>query len=175
MAAPPSPTPTATAAETPSAAEVEPELTPAAEGEPPSLLTLIDGSTRPNVAAALRLAEEGRTLIEHQAYELALDRLERALAVDPANAYGYYFLARLHYLKRGYDQAIAFADKAALLNARADQAWTARAYSLQGAVFEEVGRYPDARAAYQRALAADPRNLAAQTGLARLGGNADAP
>jgi Flp pilus assembly protein TadD len=41
---------------------------------------------------------------------------------------------------------------------------------LQGAVFEQVGRYPDARKAYQQALGADPQNSAARVALARLGG-----
>ncbi len=157
--------------------EEEPETGPMSEdpagelpAEPPSLLTRIDAQTPPNVAAAVRLVEEGRALLEQQSYDRALDRLERALVIDPSNAYSYYFLARLHFEQRAYDQAIAFADKSAVLSARADRLWAARAYVLQGAVFEQAGRYVDARAAYRRALAADPRSLAAQVGVTRLGG-----
>ncbi len=101
-------------------------------------------------------------------YDQALDRFERAVSIDPVNPYGYYFLARLHYLKKNYDQAVAFTSRAAALVPRTDTAWLARIYSLQGAVFEDAGRYPDARKAYQRAVDADPNNLAARVGVARL-------
>jgi len=62
-----------------------------------------------------------------------------------------------------------------VLSTRTDPGLAARAYSLQGAVYEEVGRYPDARAAYRKALSADAQNLAARVGIARLGGEATAP
>jgi tetratricopeptide (TPR) repeat protein len=136
--------------------------------EPESLLTHIGPGTPPNVAAALRLIEDARQQMQQGAYDAALDRLERAVAIDPTNAYGYYFLARVHFLKKNYDQAIAFASRAASLSTRADRLSLGRIRSLQGAVFEEVGRYPDARKAYQQALEADPDNLSAQVGLTRL-------
>lgn len=138
--------------------------------EPESLVTHIGPGTAPNTAAALRLIEDGRQQIAKGAYDAALDRLERAVAIDPSNAYGYYFLARVHFLKKDYDQAIAFASRAAALNPRSDRPSLSRIYSLQGAVFEEVGRYPDARKAYQQAVGADPNNLAARVGVARLSG-----
>jgi hypothetical protein len=160
------PPPEATPAETPT-----PTPTPAAGAslaEPESLLTRIGPGTPPNVAAALRLIEDARQQMEQGAYDAALDRLERAVAIDPTSAYGYYFLARVHFLKKNYDQAIAFASRAASLSAHADRACLGRIRSLEGAVFEEVGRYPDARKAYQQALEADPDNLSAQVGLTRL-------
>ncbi|HUI24836.1 MAG TPA: tetratricopeptide repeat protein [Candidatus Kryptonia bacterium] len=170
-------TATPTAAETPSptATLTPPPLAAQTFVEAPSLVEKINGSTPPNVAAALRLVEDGRALLAQQAYERALDRFERALAIDPSNAYGYYYLARLHFEQRSYDQAIAFADKSAVLSARDDKTLSARAYALQGTVFEQVGRFPDARTAYRRALAADGNNVAAQAGMARLGGNGTSP
>jgi len=140
------------------------------KGEPEPLLAQISTSTPPNVAAALRLIEDSRQQIRQGAYDAALDRLERAVAIDPTNAYGYYFLAQVHFLKKDYDQAVAFASRAASLGRRADPVSQGRIYGLQGAVFEQVGRYPDARKAYQEALLADPNNLAARDGLSRLGG-----
>jgi tetratricopeptide (TPR) repeat protein len=106
--------------------------------------------------------------MQQGAYDAALDRFERAVAIDPTSAYGYYFLARVHFLRKSYDQAIAFASRAASLTARTDRIWLGRIRSLEAAVFEEVGRYPDARKAYQQALEADPDNLSAQVGIARL-------
>jgi hypothetical protein len=150
------PTPTATA-------EVE-----ATAPEPESLLKVIGPGTPPNVAAALRLTEDGRQQMQQGAYDAALDRFERAVAIDPTNAYGYYFLALVHLLKKDYDQTIAFASRAASLSAHTDRVYLGRIRSLEGAAFEEVGRYPDARKAYQQAVEADPNNLAAQVGLTRL-------
>jgi predicted negative regulator of RcsB-dependent stress response len=140
----------------------------AASAEPESLLGLINRTTPPNVAAALRLIEEGRQHVRQGHVDQALDRFERAVAIDPTNAYGYYFLAQLHYLNKNYDQAIAFASRAAVLSARVDPTWLARVYSLEGAAFEDVGRYPDARKAYEKAVQADPNNLAGRVGVARL-------
>jgi Flp pilus assembly protein TadD len=162
------PAPEVTPAETPSPTPTTTPEVGATLAEPESLLTHIGPGTPPNVAAALRLIEDARQQMQQGAYDAALDRLERAVAIDPTNAYGYYFLARVHFLKKNYDQAIAFASRAASLSARADRLSLGRIRSLQGAVFEEVGRYPDARKAYQQALEADPDNLSAQVGLTRL-------
>lgn len=131
-------------------------------------LPKISAGTPPNVAAALRLVEDGREQMRQQRYDRALERFERAVAIDPTTPYGYYFLAQVHYLKKDYDQAIAFANRAAGLGARADKTFIGRVYSLQGTVYEEVGRYPDARKAYEKAIRSDPDNLAAQVGVARL-------
>lgn len=156
---------------TPGSAETAP---PSGQGtasasEPEPLLAQISATTAPHVAAALRLIEDARRQMRQSAYDAALDRLERAVAIDPTNAYGYYFLAQVHFLKKNYDQAVAFASRAASLGGRADPISQGRIYGLQGAVFEQVGRYPDARKAYQDAIAADPNNVAARVGLGRLG------
>lgn len=147
--------------------------TPAEEGsaasEDESLLAKIGPKTAPNVAAAFRLIDDGRQKMNQHSYDNALDRLERAVAIDPTNPYGYYYLAQVHYQRKHYDQAIAFANRAAGLSARADRVFVGRIYALQGAVFEEVGRYPDARKAYEKAVRSDPNNLAARVGVARLG------
>jgi Flp pilus assembly protein TadD len=97
-----------------------------------------------------------------------LETLERAISVDPSNAYAYYFLAELHFRNKSYGQAIAFADRAALLSARLNGTWLTRSYSLQGQALEAAGRSADARAAYRRALLADRRNQTAQMGLDRV-------
>jgi predicted negative regulator of RcsB-dependent stress response len=136
--------------------------------QPESMLTHISSTTPPNVAAALRLIEDGRQQMDQGRYDRALDRFERAVAVDPANAYGYYFLAQLHFQTKKYDQAVAFASRAVVLSARSDRVLMGRSYGLEGAAYEAVGRYPDARKAYEKAVEADPNNLAARVGIARL-------
>jgi len=134
----------------------------------PSLEPQIKAAKAPNVAAALRLVDQGRILIDQQQYEQALVQLQRAVSIDPSSFYGYYFLAKAHQATRDYSQGIAFANRATALGAQAERVWLARAYTLQGEIFEEVGRFPDARIAYQRAVDADPTNLEAYVGKARL-------
>jgi len=165
----PLPTPTATPT-----AEIADEL-PVAAYVPPrseSLGPLIASAAAPNIAAALRLVEQGRQQLDNRNYETALDVLERAVAIDPANVHGYYYLAAVHFERESYSQAIAFANRAAVLADRGDAAWAGRTHALQGAVFEKVGRYADARSAYSRAVEIDPGNVGARVGLARLGGAA---
>jgi hypothetical protein len=158
-----SPTPEQLAALPPPVAPGEAPAT-----QPESLLTHIGPTTPPNVAAALRLIEDGRQQMNQERYDHALDRFERALAIDPSNAYGYYFLALLHFETKKYDQAVAFASRAVVLSARTDRVLMGRSYGLEGEAYEAVGRYADARKAYEKAVEADPNNLAARVGVARL-------
>jgi tetratricopeptide (TPR) repeat protein len=134
----------------------------------PSPLATIDAATPPQVAAATRLANEGRTRLSAGEDDAALEALERAISVDPSNAYAYYFLAELHFRQKSYAQAIAFADRAALLSARLRGTWLTRAYGLQGQALEAEGRLTDARSAYRRALLADGGNETARMGLVRV-------
>jgi tetratricopeptide (TPR) repeat protein len=143
--------------------------------EPPTLADTIDASTAPNVAAATRLVDAGRAQMAAGDDGAALEQLERAIAIDPANAYAYYYLAELHFSHHTYDQAIAFADRAANLSDTRAPEWASRAYTLQGNAFEAVGRFGDAHDAYAHALEAAPGNQAAQVGLARVGGAAAPP
>jgi hypothetical protein len=156
------------------AAAAPPGGSPAPGGElapaTPSPLASIGPGAAPNVAAATRLADAARERLAIGDDAAALEQLERAIAVDPNNAYAYFFLAQLHFRTRNYDQAIAFADRAATLSAGASPEWTSRAWCLQGNAFEAAGRFADARQAYLRAVRAAPNNIAAAVGLARIGG-----
>jgi tetratricopeptide (TPR) repeat protein len=143
--------------------------------EAPALDYTIDANTAPNVAAATRLVTAGRTRMQAGDYVGALDQFERAIVIDPGNSYAYYYLAELHFVHHTYDQAIAFADRAASLSAARAPEWASRAYTLQGNAFEAIGRFADARGAYARAIQAAPGNLAAQVGLARVGAPAPQP
>jgi tetratricopeptide (TPR) repeat protein len=105
----------------------------------------------------------------------AVELLERAVAVDPQNPYAYYFLAEAHLQRGAYDQAATFAERAALLSARASNHWLCRSYGLQGRILEKAGAFTAARQAYQRALEADPRDATAHAGLARVGNPGGAP
>ncbi len=161
----PTPKPTGTKAN----AEIHP--TPevvAAIPRSESLLPRIKPETPGNQAAALHLVDEGRQLIDQKRYDQAGERLERAVSIDPTNAYGYYYLAQLKYLRKDYSQAVAFAQRSVALSSRLDRGWQSRANTLQAEIFEEVGRYRDARAAYTKAMQLDPTNLSARVGAARV-------
>jgi tetratricopeptide (TPR) repeat protein len=138
-------------------------------GTLPSPLASIDRSTPPQVAAATRLTEEGRVQLESGDSDAALERFERAIAIDPTNLYAYYFLGEVHLQRGNYEQAITFADRAVALSTNGDHAWLARACALQGQVYEAAGRFADARDAYQRALQANPGEPSAVAGLGRVG------
>ncbi len=152
------------------------QLPPAAEEQPsapkpPTILASITKETPPQEAASLRLADQGRELFERGDLEGALDRLEKAVRVDPNDPHGYYWLAQVHFRRDRYDQALAFADKAALLFSRSSPPWASQAYVFKGFVFEKIGRYADAREAYRSALQVEPENAAAMSGLSRVGGS----
>lgn len=138
------------------------------DGSQASLAPQIQAAKAPNIAAALRMVDEGRVLINQQRYDQAMGRLQRAVSIDPSSFYGYYYLAKAHRETQDYSQAVAFANRATALGAKEDRVWVGRAYTLQGEIFEQVGRYPDARTAYQRAVDADPTNLTAYVGKTRL-------
>jgi Flp pilus assembly protein TadD len=136
--------------------------------EPTTLEHTIGATTAPNVAAATRLVDDGRVRMAAGDFGGALECFERGIAIDSGNPYAYYYLAELHLRHHTYDQAIAFADRAANLSQTRAPEWASRAYTLQGNAFEASGRFADARSAYQRAIQAAPGNLAAQVGLARV-------
>lgn len=154
--------------ETPAATD-DPEPPPAPSWATESLDGRIASAGAPNVTAALRLVERGRELLDAGDREGALDSLERAVSIDPNNAFGYYFLARLYYERHSHNQAMGFANRAAILVDSSDAAWAGRTFALQGTIFEAVARYSEARDAYGRALDVDPRNVTARVGLNRLG------
>jgi len=161
--------PAAINAAAPGAASAAPLAAAAFPLEAPSPLASVGVATPPNIAAATRLAEAARIRLAAGDDAAALEQLERAIAIDSGNPYAYFFLAMLHLRHRTYDQAIAFADRAASLSEPGAPAWASRAYALQGNAFESVGRFSDARNAYTRAVGAAPNNLSALAGLARTG------
>jgi tetratricopeptide (TPR) repeat protein len=148
----------------------EPSSNEAAAPEPESLVPMITPTTPPHVAAAIRLVQSAREELASGDTDAALESLERAITVDPNNPYAYYFLAETYFARGTYDQAVVFADKAALLSARVDPSWLSRSYCLQGRIFEASGRFADARASYTQALETDEHNRPAWEGLSRVGG-----
>jgi hypothetical protein len=76
-----------------------------------SLLTAITRATPPRRAAALRLAETGRTSLQSGEHQRAVYYLEKALGID-AGAFMHFYLARAHYELADYQRSLHFLEVA---------------------------------------------------------------
>ena len=79
-----------------------------------SLLSAIGRRTNSKSAAALRLVESGRTLIQAGENRKAVSVLEKALSLE-ASPFVYFYLARAHYHLADYQQAAEFVEIAEAL------------------------------------------------------------
>jgi uncharacterized protein HemY len=97
-----------------------------------SLLSAIDRRTSSKRAAALRLAESGRTLIQAGESGRAVSLLEKALSLE-ASPFVYFYLARAHHHLADYQRAAQFVEIAeALLYEQPD--WSEELLKLKAAL-----------------------------------------
>ncbi|MBI4526084.1 MAG: tetratricopeptide repeat protein [Deltaproteobacteria bacterium] len=129
-----------------------------------SLLAKINQRTPPQRAASLRLTEEGRRLLEAGDYAKALARLEKTIAIDSTNPYGYYFLAKCHYRVGRYKESLSFLDVAESLLTN-DPFWLAEVFALRGDNYRSLGLSQRADSSYSQALRLNRGNRAAAEGL----------
>lgn len=134
-----------------------------------SLIAKITPQTPPQRAASLRLTEEGKKLLESGEYAKALARLERTIAIDSTNAYGYYYLAKTHYRMTRYQQSLNFLDVAESLFSN-EPYWLAEVFALKGEDFRALGQTQRADSSYSQALKLNPGNRVATEGLSSLRG-----
>jgi tetratricopeptide (TPR) repeat protein len=146
------------------AAPLRPRLQPQFEE---SLLAKITPRTPPQRAASLRLAEEGRKLMEAGDYVKALGRLERTIAIDSTNAYGYYYLAKAQYHLSRHQESLNFLDVAETLFV-SDPQWLAEVFALRGANFLALGQLSRAGLSYREALRLSPDHRSAAEGMVRV-------
>lgn len=119
---------------------------------------------------ALHFVDEGRAAFNREEYRTARLLFERAVEAAPLRAEGYYFLGRANLALGRPDRALAFLHKAELLFPAENPEWLGKTTCLQGAIHEEAGDHPRARASYRRCLEFSPDNLRAVSALARLPG-----
>ena len=119
---------------------------------------------------ALHFVDEGRAAFDREEYRNARLLFARAVEAAPLRAEGYYFLGRANLALGRPDRALAFLHKAELLFPAENPEWLGKTACLQGAIHEEAGDYPRARASYRRCLEFSPDNLRAVSALARLPG-----
>ena len=97
-----------------------------------SLLSAIGRGTSSKRAAALRLIESGRTLIQAGENRRAVSVLEKALSLE-ASPFVYFYLARAHYYLADYQRAAQFAEIAETLFS--DQSdWSEELFKLKAAL-----------------------------------------
>ena len=140
---------------------------PAPLPEESSLLAKITPKTTPQRAASLRLTEEGRKLLESGDHAKALSRLEKTIAVDSTNAYGYYYLAKAHSYLGRYQESLKFLEVAEPLLAD-DAYWSSEVFALRGENYRALGFPERAGSNYSQALRLNPGNRVAADGLSRI-------
>jgi hypothetical protein len=153
----------------------EPPSTPEAapEPEPPaplpddsSLLAKITARTQPQRAASLRLAEEGRKLIDGGAPAKGLPRLEQSIAIDSTNPYAYFYLAKAHHKLGRHRESLNFLDVAES-RLSGEPYWLAEVHALRGENFRALGMGERAEASYSKALSINPGNRTAVEATSR--------
>ncbi len=158
--------PAAEATEVPPAMDIG-SLTPTRAVSDSSLKPLIEKAPNPALAASLRITEKARVEIEEGHADDAIRSLAYAVSIDPSNSYAYFYLGRAYIAKKNYPQAITFFRRAEI-GVGGNPAWLGETYTFEGLSYEESGKSTEAVAAYQKALAVTPGNLAARVGYTRL-------
>lgn len=170
---PASPEPAATATEEPPPLELG-AVQPKGRISDDSLKGDITHASSPALAASLRVTDQARKRILQGQIDDAIHMLGRAVSIDPANPYAYFYLGRAYLMRKNYDQALTFLQRAEMRFA-SNPDWLGETLSFEGLVYEQQGKTADAAAAYQKAVQAEPGNLAARVALTRLGPPEPAP
>jgi hypothetical protein len=135
-----------------------------------SLEPEIKRADSPARAASLRLTEDARKELASGKAADALRNLGRAVSIDPADPFEYFYLGRTYVAKQNCAQALTFLKRAEIgFASRPD--WLGQTIGLEGACYEEMGSMNEASDAYRRALTHAPNNLAARIGYSRLAGS----
>ncbi|MBK3660258.1 tetratricopeptide repeat protein [Bradyrhizobium diazoefficiens] len=171
----------------------KPQEAPKAVAAPDSAVSAANVTeAQSHTAKAQALAKSGETAA-------ALDEFDRAVALDPYNAQALYGRALLYQSNNEHDFAIADFGAASGLNpqkaepllgravsylaigkvkeavADLDEAseadpHNAQVWTIRGQAYERLGDKTKAAASYNKAVSLRPRDDAARTGLARVGG-----
>jgi len=136
-------------------------------GECPSQ---IPRNTPPERAASLRLSGQGLSALEEGRAEEAVDHLERAIQIDPANPFAYYYFGLAHLDQGRREEALTLLSRAEVLFHDRPY-WLCETLVTMGEVLETMGRPLAAVSCFQRALAEDPWSEEAAAGLDRTNGD----
>lgn len=134
-----------------------------------SLLAKITPGTPPQRVASLRLTEDARRLLDGGDHSKALNLLEKSIAIDSGNPYGYYFIAKAHHALGRQQESLKFLDVAEGLLA-GNNFWLAEVYALRGEDYRALGSMERADMNYSQALRLNPDNRTAAEGQSRVQG-----
>lgn len=165
---PPTPPALERGAELPSETGNIPERPAPPLADDSSLIAKITPGTEPRRAASLRLTEEGRKLIDSGEPAKALNRLERTIAIDSTNPYGYFYLAKAQHRLGRYQQSLNFLDVAESRLGGSDRFWLAEVHALRGENYRALGMVDKAESNYAQALRLNSGNRTAAEALDRI-------
>lgn len=132
-----------------------------------SLLAKITPGTSPQRAAALRLTDEGKKLLEAGDASRALARLERSIAIDSSSGYAYYYLAKAHHKLGRQKESLNFLDVAEVRLA-GEPFWLSEVHALRGENFRALGMKDRAEASFSKALSINSGNRTASEAMTRV-------
>ena len=132
-----------------------------------SLIAKITPGISPQRAASLRLTEEGRKSLDTGDARKAVNQLEKTIAIDSTNPYGYFYLAKAQHRLGHYKESLNFLDVAES-RMGGDPFWLAEIFALRGENFRALGMIDKAQASYAQALRLNSGNRTASDGLGRL-------
>ena len=137
-----------------------------------SLVAKITAAGTPQRAASLRLTEEGRKLLDAGDAAKALTRLEKTIAIDSTNPYGYFYLAKAQNRLGRYKESLNFLEVAES-RLSGEPFWLAEVHALRGDNYRALGQPQRAETSYVQSLRLNSGNRTAADALLRL--QADAP
>jgi tetratricopeptide (TPR) repeat protein len=137
-----------------------------------SLVAKITAAVTPQRAASLRLTEEGRKLLDAGDAAKALTRLEKTIAIDSTNPYGYFYLAKAQNRLGRYKESLNFLEVAES-RLSGEPFWLAEVHALRGDNYRALGQPQRAETSYVQSLRLNSGNRVAADALLRL--QADAP
>ncbi len=155
-------------------ARLPPQVSTESLPDDSSLVAKISPQTSPRRAASLRLTEEGKKLLAADDYSRALGPLERSIAIDSTNPYGYFYLAKAQYLLGRYQESLNFLDVAES-RLPSEPYWLAEIFALRGDNFRALGFVHRAETNYEQALKLNPGSKVASDGIGRLRSGSQRP
>jgi predicted negative regulator of RcsB-dependent stress response len=157
---------------TPESTIVQPPAPPLPDDS--SLLAKITAGVTPQRAASLRLTEEGRKLLDAGDAAKALTRLERTIAIDSTNPYGYFYLAKAQNRLGQYKESLNFLEVAES-RLSSEPFWLAEVHALRGENYRALGQPQRAETSYVQSLRLNSGNRTAADALLRMQADAQSP
>ncbi len=140
-------------------------LTPSAEKD--TFSPNLSQALNPKQKVSLRLTQQGEEALLRGSLMEASNTLAKAIDLDPANPYAYYFLGEINFQKGDHQQSLAFLEKSEGLLQNAPY-WLSKIHALRGVNYEAINEWTKAQDYFEKALRENRRNLIAQEGLDRI-------